>query len=199
MENNLKELEIAFNKNNDVYIDIKSPSKVVFLDIALLSHYIIRWSSILFGVPQLSTALRNASSISLEEFNIGDYFEPSNKNFFVPKIVKKKSNITKSFTTSMFGFEHQNYHLFGIVLNFHGFNFVGNDLKYYGIQSINALIRHYALYYKDNMDVQNKLQYALDHLGYLCADEEVIASGNIIRQGQEVIKLLHEIFGRSPY
>jgi hypothetical protein len=195
----VKELDLRFYRNNDVSIDINSASKVVFLDIALLSLYIIRWFSNIGGIPELAMALRNASNVNLKKFNIGDYLVLSNIEILDPRIVSKRDCITKSFKATMSGFEYQQQYLFGILLDFQGFDFVGNDLNYYGIQSINALIRYYALFYEDNKNVQDILQHTINRLGYICTDNEVIAGGNIIRQGQEVLKILYENFGQHPY
>lgn len=195
-----KELEMRFYGNYDVSIDIKSEYEGLDLDIALLSLYTIRMFSNLGGVPELAFALMKATDGNLKDFDLGDHLVPSDVLLSAPRIVTKRFGTAKSINASLGGLPpYGKEPLFGLLVKFYGFGIFGKEINYYAIQSINALIRFYALSYRDNDEVLGKFQCAINRLGYVCLRRSVIAAGNIIQQGLATQEILDSVFNGNLY
>jgi len=195
----LKELEMRFYGNYDVSIDIKTDLDRLYLDIALLSLYTIRMFSNLGGFPQLAYALMKVTEGNLKDFDLGDHLVTSDVLLSAPRIVAKRPGKTKSIKAMLGGLPYGNDSIFGLTVNFYGFGILGKEINYYAVQSINALIRFYALSYRENYEVLRKFQSAINYLALVCMRSSVIAPGNIVQQGQAVHEILENVFDGYYY
>lgn len=196
MDHNKSELDIQFYDNHDVSIDIKTPDEYkLYFEVALLSLFTIRQFSNLGGMPQLASALKSVRNVELKEFDIGDYINASDVQISVPRIVSSRWGKKKSFKAEMFFIETQEKPICAMKLDTNGFGLFGSEVKYYAIQSINALTRYFALKYRNNKDISILFKYAVFLLGNICDNRSVIAAGNIVGQGQAVNQILIDVFG----
>lgn len=196
----LSEMKIKFYGNYDASIEIKMLCNYkIYLEVALLCIYIIRQVSNLSGMPQIAYALYHVKNKLLKEFDIGDYFQPLDVQLSVPRIVTSKEGEQKSFYAKMFWIENIQNPVFGLTLDVNGFGVLGKEVKYYAIQSINALIRYFALKYRNDNKVTDIFSDALLYLGQECEDPDSIAVGKIFEQGNAVNRILYNIFGNNLY